>query len=136
MVGCALVLLAAQLMGLHFHRHAHADVATPDHHTTVHLRDADIHAHAALVDHDHHAIDDRASHPDEDLEIDPLGAGLAKIFKIWLAAVVLLFALQLLLPAGPALPSSLQWLFARVHPPLFVLRPPSNAPPLKLSPVR
>jgi hypothetical protein len=136
MVSCALMLLVAQTMGLHFHRHAHVDAADADHGTTLHLRDADIHTHSALDDHDHHTAGDRASHPDVDLEIDPLGAGLAKIFKIWLGPVMLLFAMLLLLPTGPALPAGVQWLFSRVHPPLFVLRPPSNAPPLKLSLVR
>lgn len=136
MLSCALLLLVAQLMGLHFHRHADSATAVPEQHTTVHLRDADIHAHSDVDDHDHHSAADRASHPDVDLEIDPLGASLTKFFKLWLYPVLLLIAMLLLVPTGPALPTSLQWLFARVHPPLFVLRPPSHAPPLKLSIVR
>jgi hypothetical protein len=138
MVLCAVSLLLAQLMGTHFHRHAHVDGAHSghDHRTTVHLRDADVHAHAALDVGDHHAFDDRASHPDADLEIDPLGAGLTKFFKIWISPALLLFAMLLLLATGPPLRIRPQWLVSRPHPALFVLRPPSNAPPLKLSPVR
>lgn len=127
---CALALLVAQLSGAHYHRHlgdlmhAEADV------TSVHLRDAGVHmGHDA---HDHDAAD-RAAHPGVDLEIEAAADGLAKVFKsALLAGALLVLLLWRLLPvvrlrpprrAAPACtPDSL----------LFVLRPPSHAPPAHL----
>ncbi len=128
MVLCAMNMLLAQMMGLHFHRHMVGGAA--DHGPSLHLRDAGMHLHEAA--HQHHATDDRASHPDEDLEIDPLGAGFAKFSKIWLNTAFALVAVFCLLVVGTGAPRRfLQRV--RHHPALFFLRPPSNAPPLKLS---
>jgi hypothetical protein len=129
MVLCALNMLFAQLLGLHFHRHV-IDGPT-DHGTSLHLRDAGLHLHEDAADH--HAAGDRASHPDEDVEIDPLGTGLAKFSKVWLGAAVLFlvaFALLIVVPAStfrvpPFIPRRMA---------LFALRPPSNAPPPEPSP--
>jgi hypothetical protein len=130
-LACAIVLLLAQMTGLHFHRHVLA--AGPDHGMSLHLRDAGVHVHADQGDH--HAPADRASHPDEDVEIDPLGAGIAKVFKVWLSTACLLVTLLCLFVATPAAAVSPERT-RRPHPALFVLRPPSHAPPLELSLVR
>ncbi len=136
MVACAMMMLAGQLMGLHFHRHLSGGDAGFGHGLSLHLRDADVHSHAAAQLHDHHAIDDRAAHPDDDVEIDPLAAGLAKLIKIWVAPCVLLLALLWCLDVRWSVLQRVDRPVARRHPSLFVLRPPSHAPPLKLSLVR
>lgn len=127
MVLCAVNMLLAQMMGLHFHRHVAGASA---HGTSLHLRDAGLHLHEAADAH--HAPGDRASHPDEDLEVDPLGAGFAKFSKLWLNTACLLLAVFLLLIAAPAATRRFEPPVRR-HPALFFLRPPSHAPPLKLS---
>jgi hypothetical protein len=130
MVLCAANMLLAQLMGLHFHRHVM--VGVPDHGLSLHLRDAGMHLHADADGH--HAPADGASHPDEDLEIDPLGTGLAKFSKVWLNPIFLFIAALCLFAVALAPPSRFESITRR-HPALFFLRPPSNAPPLKPSPV-
>ena len=108
MVICAMNMLLAQLMGLHFHRHVGVDDA--GHGTSLQLRDAGIHLHGADDSHHrsdhHHSSADRASHPDADLEIDPLGASVAKFSKVWLNAAVLLVAMLCLFAVVGAVPSS------------------------------
>jgi hypothetical protein len=129
MVLCAMNMLLAQLMGLHFHRHVTTGVS--DHGMSLHLRDAGVH----LNEEDgHHATGDRASHPDEDLEIDPLGTGFAKFSKVWLNQSVLILVILCLVAVALAAPSGFESIRRR-HPALYFLRPPSNAPPLKPSPV-
>jgi hypothetical protein len=123
---CVVNLLLAQMMGLHFHRHVTAGVAGPD--MSLHLRDAGMHVHAEADGH--HAAADRASHPDEDVEVDPLGTGVAKFSKVWLAPPLLLIVTLCLLALVLAAPTAFESLTRR-HPALFFLRPPSNAPPLK-----
>jgi hypothetical protein len=135
MLLCALFMLTAQLMGLHFHRHAAVVHAGIDEGISLHLRDTGVHAHESLNDMSHHAPDDRASHPDV-VEIDPLASGLAKFIKICMAPAMLLLAMLWLAALRPAAPAAIARSAARLHPSLFVLRPPSNAPPLRLSPVR
>jgi hypothetical protein len=129
MVLCAMNLLLVQLMGLHFHRHMMAGAA--DLRTSLHLRDAGMHLHENADDH--HATEDRASHPG-DLEIDPLGAGLAKFSKVWLSPQFLLAVILCVMVLTLSVPSGFAPLVRR-HPALFFLRPPSHAPPLKPSPV-
>jgi hypothetical protein len=128
MVFCAVTMLLAQLMGLHFHRHV-ADAGSA-HGTSLHLRDVGVHMHEAAAAHDE--AGDRASHPDEDLEIDPLGTGIAKFFKAWVGPAFLAVAILCLLVTLPV--AQLGTPRPAFHrPALFALRPPSNAPPLKLS---
>lgn len=122
MVFCAMNMLLAQMMGLHFHRHV---AGLTDHGVSLHLRDAGMHLHE---DSGHHAMADRAAHPDEDLEIDPLGTGLAKFAKVWLTPA-LVFVLALCLIALAHVPAARFEPLRRRHPALFFLRPPSNAPP-------
>lgn len=128
---CALAMLVAQLTGAHYHRHlgdlmhAEADV------TSVHLRDAGVHlGHDA---HDHDATD-RAAHPGVDLEIDAAADGLAKVFKSALLAgallVLLLWRLAPVVRPRPRRPSTSGRPGRSL---LFVLRPPSHAPPAPLS---
>lgn len=131
MVLCAVMMLLAQLMGLHFHRHVAA--AGSEHGTSLHLRDVGVHMNEAADVHD--AAGDRASHPDEDLEIDPLGTGIAKFVKLWLGPALLVVAIFCLLVTQP-LPRAGATRPAFHRPARFALRPPSNAPPLKLSLVR
>jgi hypothetical protein len=123
---CAVNMLLAQMMGLHFHRHMMTGV--PAHGMSLHLRDAGMHLHAETDGH--HAAADRASHPDEDVEIDPLGTGLAKFAKAWLTPALLFIVTLCTLAMVVAAPPGFQSLTRR-HPALFFLRPPSNAPPLK-----
>jgi hypothetical protein len=118
MVICATLMLAAQILGLHFHRDAGLHADEIGHHTML------------------HGTADQASHPGEDVEIDPLAGGLAKFIKVWLFAGFPLVALLWLVHAPrPTLPA-----FARAgprpHPAHFVLHPPSHAPPLQLVLVR
>lgn len=125
---CALNMLLAQGLGLHFHRHMQGGPA--EHATSLHVRDAGLHLHEHAGSH--HAASDHASHPDLDLEVDPLGKGFAKYAKVWLGATLQIVGVPALLEFAPAvLCRVLQP--ARPHPELFVLRPPSNAPPLKPS---
>jgi hypothetical protein len=130
MVLCAVNMLLAQLMGLHFHRHMIAGVS--DHGMSLHLRDAGLHVHEDADEH--HAAADRASHPDEDLEIDPLGTGFAKFSKVWLNPTLLFMVALCLIAMATAPPSRFESITRR-HPALFFLRPPSNAPPLEPSTV-
>jgi hypothetical protein len=127
---CAVNMLLAQMMGLHFHRHVMA--VESGHGMSLHLRDAGTHLHEEADGH--HAAADRASHPDEDVEVDPLGTGLAKFSKVWftpaLLFIVALCMLAVVLRTAPAFES-----LTRRHPALFFLRPPSNAPPPKPLPV-
>jgi hypothetical protein len=126
---CAVNMLLVQALGLHFHRHIQADAG--DHGTSLHLRDAGMHVHENGVDH--HARGDHASHPDEDLEIDPLGAGVSKFSKIWLVAAVLSVVVLCLFVVVPACARAFEPPLRR-RLALFSLRPPSNAPPLDPSP--
>lgn len=130
MVLCGVNMLLAQGMGLHFHRHMLPDAS--GHGTSLHLRDAGLHLHEDASEHQ--AAGDRASHPDEDLEIDPLGTGLAKLFKVWLNPALLFFTIICLLAMALAAPFAFESVTRR-HPALFFLRPPSNAPPPEPSPV-
>ena len=132
---CALFMLGAQMMGLHFHRHAVAAHGGAVHDTSLHLRDTGVHGHEALHGMDHHALGDHASHPD-DVEIDPLAAGIAKFFKICMGPALLLLALLWLVGLRSVAFAWFARPVAQRHPSLFVLRPPSNAPPLRLSPAR
>jgi hypothetical protein len=126
MVFCAVNMLLAQTMGLHFHQHIQGGGA--GHGTSLHLRDAGMHLHEAADKHD--SSTDRASHPDEDLEIDPLGAGFAKFSKVWLNTAFVLLATICLVLLMPAVLASFEPQRRR-HPALFFLRPPSHAPPLQ-----
>jgi hypothetical protein len=123
---CAVNMLLAQMMGLHFHRHATAGSSAHD--MSLHLRDAGMHLHAEADGH--HAAADRASHPDEDVEVDPLGTGVAKFSKVWLAPALLFIVTLCMLGLVLAPPSGFESLTRR-RPALYFLRPPSNAPPLK-----
>jgi hypothetical protein len=129
MVLCAMNMLLAQLMGLHFHRHMVASGA--DHGVSLHLRDAGMHLHE---DDAHHSATDLAAHPDEDLEIDPVGTGLAKFSKVWLSPTLLFIVMLCLIATATVGPSRFESIAPR-PPALFALRPPSNAPPLEPSPV-
>ncbi len=135
MLLCALFMLTAQLMGLHFHRHAVAAHAGETQGTSLHLRDTGVHGHESLHGTNHHAASDRASHPD-DVEIDPLADGIAKFIKICMAPAVLLLSLLWLVTLRPTIFAWFAPAVAQPHPALFVLRPPSHAPPLRLSPAR
>jgi hypothetical protein len=126
---CALSMLLAQVMGLHFHRHLVPGIS--DHGVSLHLRDAGMHLHEQAVQH---SAADRAAHPDEDLEIDPVGTGLAKFSKAWLNTTLLFIVTLCLLTMSLAAPSRFESIRRR-HPALFFLRPPSNAPPPEPSPV-
>jgi hypothetical protein len=127
---CAVNMLLAQMMGLHFHRHVIMGV--PAHGMSLHLRDAGTHLHAQTDGH--HAAADRASHPDEDVEIDPLGTGLAKFSKVWLTPALLFIVMLCVLTMMQPAPSRFESVRRR-HPALYFLRPPSNAPPLEPSAV-
>jgi hypothetical protein len=130
MAFCATLMLATQLLGLHFHRHTVAsDVAVTRSSSSTHLRDAGLHVQEIGPHAEHHAFSDRASHPGEDVEIDPLVAGFAKFFKVCVGAGVLLLALLWLVHAARPTVPALSRSGPSLHPALFVLRPPSHAPP-------
>lgn len=125
---CALNLLLVQGLGLHFHRHMHADAA--GHPPSMHLRDTGVHLHEEAGHH--HVAGDHASHPGDDVEVDPVGAGFAKFFKVWLGTTPQPVGISALLAVAPPAQADFQQP-ARRHPDLFFLRPPSNAPPLNPS---
>jgi hypothetical protein len=129
---CVLCMVAAQLTGVHFHRHAIAAHAGAQHGISLHLRDTGVHGHESLQGKDHHAPGDRASHPD-DVEIDPLAAGFAKFLKICMGAALPVLAVLWLVAMQPVAVASRWRPPVHQRPSLFVLRPPSHAPPLKLS---
>lgn len=134
---CVLSMLAGQLMGLHFHRHAPGLDGAGASATSIHRRDTGVHLQGSADHAAHHAAADRASHPGEDVEIDPLAGGLVKFLKNLLGAGFFLCTLLLLVRAVSAnVPLRPLRSGAVLHPALFVLRPPSNAPPLKLSLIR
>jgi hypothetical protein len=128
-------LLSTQLMGLHYHRHAQHH-ASADAGSSVHLRDFGVHVEGVADGIDHHSLDDRASHPGDDLEVEPVADSVVKFYKTWLATGFVFLAV--LWSFGPA-PAAAAWVLGaapRPHRSRFVLRPPSNAPPLKLSTAR
>jgi len=128
----ALLLVVSQLMGLHYHRHAVVS-AEASSGTTVHLRDYGIHAEHAADGADHHDFSDRASHPADDVEVEPIADSLAKYYKTWLSTGLLFLPHVWFYGVRPAPPVRIARAAVGEHPRPYVLSPPSNAPPLKSS---
>jgi hypothetical protein len=126
------MLLSTQLMGLHYHRHA-AHSAGGESGTSVHLRDFGVHVEGAADGVDHHALDDRASHPGDDLEVEPVADSVVKFYKTWLAIGFVFLAVLWFFSCSPIAAAWVERPAPRLHRSRYVLRPPSNAPPLTLS---
>ncbi|MGC4028749.1 MAG: hypothetical protein QM696_07760 [Steroidobacteraceae bacterium] len=126
---CITLLMATQLLGLHYHRRLHGAGAGHGHAAELHLRDAGVHlAHAA---HGHPGSADRAAHPGIDLEIEVIAEGFTPPQH----------------PLSPALVPAMQpGITADAREPLrvvqqrppcgrparYALSPPSHAPPASL----
>jgi len=127
------VLLFAQILGLHHHRHLELDGSAPEHAMQLHFEDAGIHANEADAGHAHAAQGDVASHAHLDIETKAISDGLSKVFADELPLALLLLVLVLRLPGrqiqAPRALVPEPW---RRHPRHAVL-PPSHAPPLILA---
>lgn len=124
------VLLFAQILGLHHHRHLELDGSAPEHAMQLHFEDAGIHANEADAEHAHDAQGDTASHAHLDLETKAISDGLFKVFADELPAALLLLVVVLRLPdrqvQAPRTAVPQPWR----RPPRYAVLPPSHAPPL------
>lgn len=129
---CVFALLAAQVLGLHHHRHVDWDGGA-SHASQLHFEDAGLHSPEGNPEHQNSVDGSASGHPHLDVETRVVGDGLAKVLLdlTWLAAFWV--ALGLLWPrASPAARPRPQE--GRSLPPRYTLRPPSQAPPGHLIP--
>jgi hypothetical protein len=133
MVHCAMLMLAVQVFGLHYHRHATTVDVLAAEGVSVHHWDASEHVPSVAESSPHTSGAELIAHSEADVDINQFAAGLIKLIKVCLVPVLLFFAVLwhfsvLLLTqivTGQAVVSA--------PPILFALRPPANAPPLMLS---
>ena len=112
---CALAFLIAGLLGAHLH--LCFDGQEPA--TALHVLDGDHLDHHTDVEREH-----------RDIDVDPLGKPLSKLYKSELPSpALLLLALLLVLPHGGAVPPLPRRLCLHLPPPRR-WRPPLRAPPL------
>ena len=131
---CATMLVVAQILGLHYHRHVeqHGDDA---HRSELHFEDAGLHPNESRPDHRHaDAQAGGSSHRHIDVEAKALKAGVAKAFVDSLLLPLLLMV-ALLVPStrGAACPRLHGRDGLRKADPAR-LRPPSQGPPAALVP--
>jgi hypothetical protein len=133
-VVCAAMLLLAQVMGLHYHRHVER-VDGHAHGSELHFEDGGLHLDEQRADH-RHALDaagSQSGHWHIDVESKVVKPGLLKAFLDAVLLSLLMRVATLVLPAaGPQLCWRPRAAGAarRIHP--FSLRPPSQAPPARL----
>lgn len=125
-----LVLLFAQIMGLH--RHVHAEGATAFHPASSELHFADAGLHGDEHGHSHEPAP-AGHHAHGDVEIDALGDALAKlVLKLLPMGLLMLVVLLILLPLSRSLPR-----LCLADPPprrrIFSLHPPAHGPPRRFS---
>ena len=78
---CSALLLVAQVLGLHFHRHVERQGDAVAHAADMHFEGGGLHAGDVHADHGHeHAADGGSSHWHLDVESKALKAGFAKAF--------------------------------------------------------
>lgn len=130
-VTCGALLLVAQVLGLHFHRHVGVQGGSVAHPSERHFDGGGLHVGDAHADEGHeHAADDGSSHWHLDLESEALKAGFAKAFLdssilplLWLVGLIACAA-AMRAPLHPRRASGTTRSWA------FGLRPPSQAPPV------
>lgn len=129
---CVTMLLLAQTLGLHHHRHVELDRAGGSHPVQLHFEDSGLHDEAG---HGHHAVETgggETEHPHLDVESKVVGEGLVKAFVDLLQLGVGLTVLLLRLPPTGHWRPALRLSTAPSRRPAYALRPPSQAPPLSL----
>lgn len=94
---CSALVLVAQVLGLHFHRHVEAQGPSAAHLAELHFESGGLHLgdlHAGEAHHEH-AADGDAGHWHLDLESEALKAGFAKAFidlpplpLLWLVGLI------------------------------------------------
>lgn len=130
---CSILLLLAQVMGLHYHRHVDGHSGQGAQAVELHFEDGGLHVGETRTEHQHdHAAGDGPSHWHLDVESKAMKAGLAKVFVDSLLLPLLLVLMAVMAPAAgmpaPLLRRSIvgRW---RYRP--YSIRPPSQAPPAR-----
>ena len=128
---CSVLLLVAQVLGLHFHRHVESQGAGITHAADLHFEGGGLHAGEVHADHQHEqAADGGTGHWHLDVESNALKAGFAKAFLDSLALLPLLWIATVFACAAAArAPLRPRRIDAPTRSRPYALRPPSQAPP-------
>lgn len=135
---CIALLLLAQGLGLHHHRHVERGGVAPEHAAELHFEDSGLHDadrdHGHGHRHDHAPMPDgAAAHPHLDIDIEPVAKTPAKVFLDLLSLGLPVLAMLFLLPpAAPQRPPTVVSGGPRRS--AYRIRPPSQAPPRVLVP--
>lgn len=128
---CSVLMLVAQVLGLHFHRHVGVHGGSVTHPSELHFEGGGLHVGDMHADGGHaHAADDGTSPQWHlDLESEALKAGFAKLF-LDSALLPLLWLVGLIAwAAATRAPSRPRRVRGTTQPCAYGLRPPSQAPP-------
>lgn len=126
---CAVVLLLAQIMGLHHHRHVTLDGGVETHGSELHFDDRGLHRDAHDAEHRHAADGAAMAHPHLDVETPAVGDTVVKVFTDSLLLGLLFVIAALSWPRLVRLPLRPQRSRWRKRLSSFALHPPSQAPP-------
>lgn len=135
---CIALLLLAQGLGLHHHRHVELGSTAPAHAAELHFEDSGLHdagrdhGHGHSHNHDHgSAPDGAAAHPHLDIDIEPVAKTPAKVFLDLLSSGLCALVVLFLLPPA-RLPQPVAFVRDRPRRSAYRIRPPSQAPPYSL----
>ena len=132
-VSCSILLLLAQVLGMHYHRHIETRGGSHGHGVELHFEDGGLHVAESRADHQHphhHGDGGGSSHGHLDVESKAVKAGLAKVFvdSLLLLLMPLLVAVMAL-GADMQVPARPRSVLGPSRFRLYSLRPPSQAPP-------
>lgn len=126
---CSALLLLAQVLGLHFHRHVERDGAVA-HAAELHFEGGGLHVGDRHVDHRlERAVEDGSSHWHLDVESKAVKAGFAKAFLDSVLLPLLCLAALLTCTAASIAPARARSVNGHPRTRRYTLRPPSQAPP-------
>ncbi len=130
---CSALLLLAQVLGMHYHRHIEMQGGGDAHGVELHFEDGGLHVGETRADHQHEheqGADDGDTHGHLDVESKAVKAGLAKVFvDSLLLPLVLLLVAVMALGADMRAPVRPRSVLGSSRFRLYGLRPPSQAPP-------
>ena len=127
---CSALLLVAQVLGLHFHRHVERHGDAIAHAAELHFEGGGLHVGDTHADHGHEpAADGGSTHWHLDVESKSLKAGLAKAFFDSLLLPLLWLVAALVCAAVARTPIHSRRVRGPTRSRPYRLRPPSQAPP-------
>lgn len=129
---CVVALLAAQVLGLHHHRHIEFGADAHRHAVELHFEDAGIHPGEMRAEHRHDVGGAETSHGHLDIESSAVEPGSTKLFLDLILPLLTAIVILLLLPRSSAAATRPPQPTPQRRRPRYALGPPSQAPPQSL----